>query len=810
MSERFSLTGDLSPAVVIVTCALAALSLVLLGVELFRRRQAGRGVGVIVGSGVVAVLALLLSVLRPVVVSSRSHTMGPRVVVLTDLSRSMDLPGVGGTRREVAKEALEALGRREGVRLSVFGFGEGAPVPLSRTGGREGGAPTPPSDVAPSGSASAGAVASASPIAPAPTAVRPALRSDLGAALEAIARAPDERPAAIVVISDGRLDRPAAEGAGEAVRGALEPLSGGVSGTGGGVALPPVHTVEVASASPADASVRAVRTAGAAVAHQPVALRVEIGCAGGLDCEGSIPVAARELREEGEPIPLARGEARIEGGAGVVELPITLDRAGTRILEVKIQAPPGDTLPENDTRYVAVDVARDRIRVLHVAGRPTYDVRALRMWLKSDASVDVVAFFILRTPTDKVKALADELALIPFPVDELFSIHLPSFDAVVLQDFDAEPYGLTKHLPALGRYVDRGGGLIMVGGPNAFVAGNYARSAVARVLPVSLDIGQTQDIDAASFTPRLTPAGQVAPVLKPLLGLIGAELPEMPGTSVVGDAMPGASVLLTHPARKTARGAPMPVLALGEHGSGRTIALTVDGSHRLLFSAFAQNSAGRAHGAFWDALLGWLMRDPRFEPATIAPKGGCIAGEPTTLLLRTLGLGLGSGSGEAGAAPAEAVVTIKRLGSGEEVRTLRAKIRAEGEGIELDAGVLEPGGYAATVEVVQSGGATGAEPEGATPTLSKGPATRRDFACERGGEEWADPRPDRERLQAIAEATGGKAVMAADAGALPLPEGTQVLAERQVRALLPPWVWTLVAAAALGAHWITRRRAGLS
>ena len=72
-----------------------------------------------------------------------------------------------------------------------------------------------------------------------------------------------------------------------------------------------------------------------------------------------------------------------------------------------------------------------------------------------------------------------------------------------------------------------------------------------------------------------------------------------------------------------------PVLALGEYGSGRTIALTVDGSHKLLFSTFAAGAAGRGHGAFWDALLGWLMRDPRFEPARIElPEGdySCIRG----------------------------------------------------------------------------------------------------------------------------------------------------------------------------------------
>src|SRR6185312_4561088 len=133
------------------------------------------------------------------------------------------------------------------------------------------------------------------------------------------------------------------------------------------------------------------------------------------------------------------------------------------------------------------NVTRERVRVLHVAGRPTNDVRALRQYLKGDASIDLVAFFILRTPTDNVNATQDELALIPFPVDELFSEHLPSFDAVILQDFDAQPYGLEKYLPALSRYVRTGGGLIMVGGSNSFVAGGYAGTELGKVLPIDLD-----------------------------------------------------------------------------------------------------------------------------------------------------------------------------------------------------------------------------------------------------------------------------------------------------------------------------------
>jgi hypothetical protein len=94
--------------------------------------------------------------------------------------------------------------------------------------------------------------------------------------------------------------------------------------------------------------------------------------------------------------------------------------------------------------------------------------------------------------------------------------------------------------------------------------------------------------------------------------------------------------------------------------------------------------------------------------------------------------------------------------------------------------------------------------------LGAGPTTRRDFACESGGDEWADSRPDVDRLRAIADATKGTFRSAGDDIALPLPKPAVVSAERHVVPLAPTWVWTLAAAVALGAHWFARRRSGLS
>lgn len=764
MTESFALSGDLASVYIISACVLAAASALLLIIELIRSTQARKGALLIALSGLCAAALLLLAVLRPVAVRSKVSLVGSKVIVLADGSHSIDLPGLSNTRRESLKNALTELSKRSSeVRFALLRFGESQKYSSEKETQGE----------AAIASLSEGSIASL-------LAAHPYSKSDLQSALEQVAGAADERPAAIVVLSDGRLDRPSETSPKDEIKNALGHLQ------------VPVHTVALATAAPADASIRAIRTAGAAVAHQPLSLRIEIGCDGGLSCD-EIPVFARELREQGDPTPLASGTAHVENGKASLELQVTLDRAGTRILEIEIKSPKGDTILENDKRLFTIDVTRERVRVLHVAGRPTYDVRALRMWLKSDTSVDVVAFFILRTLTDDVNASQDDLALIPFPVDELFSVHLSSFDAVVLQDFDARPYDLEKHLPALARYVEKGGGLIMVGGPDSFVPGHYAATPLARVLPVELPPfdRRTQGIDLSTFIPRFTEAGRMAPVLSPLRSLIGEELPEMPGANLVGDARPDATVLLTHPTLKTAKGAPMPLLSLGEPGSGRTIALALDGSHKLLFSAFAANASGRAHGAFWDAMLGWLMRDPRFEPAVIDIPGSCIAGEESILRLKPL-------AGQRGRAD----ITITRLGSGEVVKKHTAELNAKGEPILMPLGRMAVGGYSALVEMRP--GASG------TTNGEKGSTTRRDFACEKGGDEWADSRPDPERLAAISEGTQGRHVEADDVGQLPLPKATQVAAERHVTPILPAWAWSLLAAFSMGVHWITRRRGGLS
>lgn len=722
-----SLTDDLPKAWSFLAAALALLSVVLLAREV---RSKGRSFRWVFISGTLATLAFLAAIFRPVSVTAKSTQLGPRVVVLVDESRRLGMGDGERTRRELADEAVRALGEHFAeARLSVMGFGEGAPRPYPRDDGV-------------------------------------VHHSDLVSAISALERAPGERPEALVVVSDGRLTRPA-EGID---REALAQLFAGLD--------VPIHTVSLVEEDPADASVRAVKAAGAAVAHQPLALTVEIGCAGGLSC-GKIPVSVRELLLGESPVELASGVVDASSGTGTVELQITLERAGSRVVEVKLDAPQGDRIPQNDSRVLTFSVAKERVRLLHLAGRPTYDVRALRTWLKSDESVDVVAFFILRGETDDPGATERDLALIRFPVDELFMEHLPSFDAVILQDIDAIKYKLARHLVRLRDYVKKGGGLIMVGGPASFAGGNYSGTPIDAVLPLEQPRGG-KGFDSSEFVPLYTEAGRAAPVTRALRSLLDKELPPMAGTNLLGLPREGAIVLLEHPELEVA-GKRMPVLALGEAGDGRSIALGLDSTHRLAWGEEAASVKGRAYGALWDGLLGWLMRDPRYEAARVELRGECIEGQPIQLDVHRL-------PGMSG----DIEVTLEQLGPERRAAVVQAVEDNHSATVSVTLPPQPAGGYAVRVGV------------------GAAPATRHDLACEQGGSAWADSRPDNERLALISEVTAGRNVAHSDVSSLPTSAVTEVTAERHVSPLLPAWSWALLSSVLLGGHWIARRRAGLA
>lgn len=731
-------SGDLSGWEQALVILLLLVSCALLALEF---RQGKRFRWGILATGLAGALFLALTVARPVRVEIAGEKSDARVLVLVDGSERMQLPAdAQKSRKEKIAEILDELREQWGqAQLQILAFGDGQLASWNEGG--------------------------------------PWQASDLTRAVEELNSLPAGQAETWVVVSDGRLASP---GSTEGTSAEAEFLS-----LNRARRETQLHTVRVTERVPRDRSIRSVRTTAWAVAHQALPVLIDLGCEPVDQCPSGT-VIVRELLENAEPTELARGTVNYEGGSATLELPITLNRAGSRVLEIQLEHEGQDEIPANDRRFIPIEVRRDRIRILHVAGRPTYDVRALRMFLKNDESLDLIAFFILRTMSDRVMASDSELALIPFPVEELFTEHLPSFDAIILQDIDADQYGLARHFPALRDYVRKGGGLILVGGPGAFAAGGYAESPLEEVLPVRIP-ALREAVDLQKLEPRLTAAGQVAPVLAALRRAVGTRLPVMTGTNLVGPAKPTALVLWEHPDLSAWNSEePLPLLTLYEAGDGRSIALTLDGTHTLRFGEWSAEGAGRAHTALWEGLLGWLMRDPRYEAARIEMQRPCFAGHPLELQVTPL------------PGPSQTVeMTVEALGSarraeGSAPLHAQTKEGSSGKPLAFRFPELAAGGYVARARVGEA------------------PPTRLVFACEEGGGTWQDSRPDPERLIQIAQQSGGKSVAAHQLASLPEPTAPVILSRSVTTPWVPDWVWASAASLLLAAHYLLRRGGGLS
>lgn len=377
-----------------------------------------------------------------------------------------------------------------------------------------------------------------------------------------------------------------------------------------------VHAVLSDDARPLrDASLVVASPPAVASSGESIRLRFYVASAGAFDG------ATLRVERDGEAV----AETRIANAREDVFVDVDPGAPGRRIFRATLVQDGEDDIAENDEVVFAVDVRRARFRVLLVCGRPSWDQRFLREELDSQAGMELVSFFILRTEDDLTYAAPNELALIPFPTDELFREHLSSFDAIVFQNFDFAPYDVEQYLPRIAKYVREGGGLAMIGGALSFSSGGYAGTPIEDVLPVALE-DVANDYERPTF--RATVAAKAS--AHPLVALASQEGPfpwasvaELSGLHRVRGIREGARTLLE---ARSVEGASVPLLVAGDVGQGRSLALLTDESWRWRFEA--EDDTHDPYGTFWERALRWLSRDPTLDPSRFDVATRALAGEP--------------------------------------------------------------------------------------------------------------------------------------------------------------------------------------
>ncbi|MGR3712658.1 MAG: glutamine amidotransferase [Shimia sp.] len=325
-----------------------------------------------------------------------------------------------------------------------------------------------------------------------------------------------------------------------------------------------------------------------AILGEPVTLtlRVEDTGAG----PAGVTRAPLEISIDGEPpqqfmVPLGRD----------IELPVTLPHGGRNVIQFSVPFEDGELTDRNNSALVQINGVRDRLRVLLVSGEPHQGARTWRNLLKSDASVDLVHFTILRPPEKQDGVPVAELSLIAFPTRELFMEKIDDFDLIVFDRYQRRGILPALYLENVAEYVRKGGAVLVAAGPDYASADSIYRSPLAQVLPGE----PTARVMDQPFTPTVSELGVRHPVTAGLPddGTWGGWLRQIEVTPAEG-----ADVLMTGAEDS-------PLLMLNRVGEGRVALLASD--HAWLWARGYEGGGPQLE--LLRRLAHWMMGEPELE-----------------------------------------------------------------------------------------------------------------------------------------------------------------------------------------------------
>jgi hypothetical protein len=283
-----------------------------------------------------------------------------------------------------------------------------------------------------------------------------------------------------------------------------------------------------------------------------------------------------------------------------VPLSLPIDHGGPNVLELEAEPGPRELTLENNRAVVVVNGVRDRLRVLLVSGEPHAGERVWRNILKSDPSVDLVHFTILRPPEKQDGTPIRELSLIAFPIRELFDVKLDEFDLIIFDRYSRRGVIPQAYLENVARYVRKGGAFLEAAGPSFGTPLSLARSPLGTILPTE----PTGDVYEEGFKPQLTDLGRRHPVTE-----------DLPGAGPAGGE-PSWGRWFRQVDSRVQRGTTVmsgdhgdPLLVLDRVGQGRVAQLLSD---EMWFWARGFEGGG-PQSELLRRLAYWLMKEPDLE-----------------------------------------------------------------------------------------------------------------------------------------------------------------------------------------------------
>ncbi len=286
------------------------------------------------------------------------------------------------------------------------------------------------------------------------------------------------------------------------------------------------------------------------------------------------------------------------------DLEVRLPHRGRNMVIVEAEAGEQEITLANNRAAFSANGVHDRLRVLLITGEPHPGARVWRNLLKSDPAVDLVHFTILRPPEKLDFTPLNELALIPFPTEELFDRRLQEFDLIIFDRYRRRGNVLQSYyFSNIVRRVENGGALLITAGEAEAGPEGVFRTALASILPSQ----PTGTLTERPYRPAPTALGLRHPVVR------GLPAPERWGRwtrQIDARASGGQTVLQGADGR--------PLLVLDRAGRGRVAQLWSD-QPWLWARGY---DGGGPHGELLRRLAHWLMQEPDLEEERLTLEPG--------------------------------------------------------------------------------------------------------------------------------------------------------------------------------------------
>ena len=498
-----------------------------------------------------------------------------------------------------------------------------------------------------------------------------------------------------------------------------------------------------------------------AIIGEAVTLTLRIEDSGAVPAGAASARAPLDISVDGSP------PQRFEMPIGHdIELPVTLPHGGRNVIRFSVPEASGEITARNNAALIQMNGVRDRLRVLLVSGEPHQGGRTWRNLLKSDSSVDLVHFTILRPPEKQDGVPVEELSLIAFPTRELFLEKIDDFDLIIFDRYKRRGILPSIYLDNVADYVLGGGAVLVAAGPDFASADSIYRSPLETILPAR----PTARVVEEKYRPTVTDLGHRHPVTAALEsadrnGPWGAWLRQIEVEPESG------SVLMTGAGGR-------PLLILDRVGEGRVALLASD--HAWLWSR--GYDGGGPQLELLRRLAHWMMKEPELEEEA-------LWAEPTGQRMRIIRRTLGDGAGP---------VTVTRPDGGTEEINLDevspGRFEAPYDGPEIGLYRLSQGEQQAVI------GLGPAAPREFERTIATGEVLAPAVAQRRGGTFRLE-----DGLPSIRDVREGRP--AAGRGWIGLvPRGAYETRDVTQTPLLPAWLMLVIAATLIVGGWLREGR----